>query len=180
METNMWIGCQNFLCENWSFRSDVVESSVPAEYVDASVYNRIPVSRSNVALWFSNVKTPKNLLLGPWIFFFSLRPLKIRILRRVETSESDYLLTLCQYPKQMEMPASVYLKGHQLPQNPRPGWNNSDLKTYRTKVEKMSSIETENARKCRNAITQGCAKIHLVQRRTTVRHGLWSTRNFLA
>jgi len=42
----------------------------------------------------------------------------------------------------MEMSTSVYLKGHQLPQNHKPGWNNSNLKTYRTKVEKMSSIET--------------------------------------
>ena len=69
METYMWIGCNNFLCENWSFRSAVAEYSVPAEYVDASVYNRIPVSRSNVALWSSNAKTPKNLLLGPWVLF---------------------------------------------------------------------------------------------------------------
>jgi len=42
----------------------------------------------------------------------------------------------------MGMSAVVYLKGHQLPQNSKPGWNNSNLKTYRTKVEKMSSIET--------------------------------------
>jgi len=42
----------------------------------------------------------------------------------------------------MELSAIVYLEGHQLLQNPKPGWNNSNLKTYGTKVEKLSSIET--------------------------------------